>query len=259
MSIEDQFTLTTYLNNNFTQDSGHKTQDSMIRYSFSHSKEKAEKRFKVKFQDPWKPRYNIAPAQVVPVITNKNPKEFSFFKWGFIPNWSLNEGVASNLVNARSETVLSKVPFKQAVRSQRCLIPADGFFEWKKEGKLKVPYRITLNSDEAFAFAGVWDSWERPEDSEIINSFSILTTEANSMVKEIHERMPVILSQELESSWLSDSLNDSEIQMLLRPFDSDKMNYYKVNRIMNSTDYDVPECIQVAPKIYPGESYSLFD
>lgn len=230
-----------------------------IRYSFSHSKEKAEKRFSVKLTEPWKPRYNVAPLQVMPVITNKNPKEFSFFHWGFIPNWALDEKAALNLINARAETMFSKIPFKQAVRTQRCLIPADGFFEWKKQGKLKIPYRITLNSDEAFAFAGVWDSWERPADGEIINTFSIITTEANSMMKEIHERMPVILSKDLEQSWLDNALNDAEIQMLLKPFDPDKMNYYKVNKIMNSVDYDMPECIQVAPKIYPGETFSLFD
>lgn len=209
--------------------------------------------------EPWKPRYNVAPTQFMPVITNKNPKEFSLFRWGFVPNWSLNDKASGNLINARAETVLSKTPFKQAIRSQRCLIPADGFFEWKKAGKNKIPFRVTLNSDEALAFAGVWDSWERPEDGEIINTYTIITTEANEIMREIHERMPVILPQNLESSWLDNSLNDEEIQMLLKPFDSDKMNSYKVNRIVNSIDYDMPECIQVAPKIYPGETFSLFD
>lgn len=229
------------------------------RYSFSHSKEKAEKRFNVKLTEPWKPRYNVAPTQTVPVITNTNPSEFSFFRWGFIPNWSLNDKVATNLINARGETVLTKIPFKQAIRSQRCLVPADGFFEWQKQGKARIPFRITLNSDEAFALAGIWDSWERPDDGEIINTFTIITTEANSMMKEIHDRMPVILPRDLEKSWLDNKLKDIEIQMLLKPFDSDKMNYYKVNKIMNSVDYDIPECIQVAPKIYPGETLNLFE
>jgi putative SOS response-associated peptidase YedK len=229
------------------------------RYSFSHSKDKIEKRFGIKVEEPWKPRYNIAPTQEMPVVTNKNPKEFSIFKWGFIPNWSLDESVAANLINARSETVFTKAPFKHAIKEQRCLIPADGYFEWKKEGKLKVPYRITLNSDDAFTFAGIWDSWERPSDGEIINTYTILTTSSNKLLREIHERMPVILSKDLEKYWLDNKLSDTDINELMKPFDQDQMNFYKVNKIVNSTGYDIPECIQVAPKIYPGESFSLFD
>ena len=229
------------------------------RYSFSHSKEKIEKRFSLKLDKSWKPRYNVAPTQEMPVITNKNPKEFSFFQWGFIPSWSTNPTVGTNMINARAEGIFTKAPFKQAIKSQRCLIPADGFFEWKKEGKAKVPYRITLNSDEAFVFAGIWDSWENPDTEDIVNTFSIITTQANSLMKELHERMPVILSKDLESSWLNDSLSETDITMMMQPFNPDDMNYYKVNRIVNSTDYDIPECIQVAPKIYPGETFSLFD
>lgn len=229
------------------------------RYSFSHSKDKIEKRFDLKVTEPWKPRYNIAPTQVAPVITNRNPGEMSFFRWGLIPNWSLNDSVAPNLINARAETIFSKAPFKHAIHSTRCLVPADGFFEWRKEGKLKVPYRITLNSDEAFSFAGVWDSWEIPDNGEIINTFTIVTTAANELMRELHDRMPVILPKELESAWLDNSLGEKEINELLKPFDGRLMNYYKVNKIVNSTDYDIPECIQVAPKIYPGETFSLFD
>ena len=229
------------------------------RYSLSHSKEKLEERFKVKMTEPWKPRYNVAPTQIMPVITNKNPTEFSFFKWGFIPGWSLNDASSLNMINARAETILSKAPFKQVMKTQRCLIPADGFFEWKKQGKNKIAYRITLNSDDAMAFAGVWDSWERPRDGEIINTFSIITTESNQLMKEIHDRMPVIIPKDLESTWLEEKLTETEIQMMLKPFDTDKMNCYKVNKIVNSTSYDIPECLQVAPKIYPGESFSLFD
>src|SRR6478736_3944345 len=229
------------------------------RYSFSHSKEKIEKRFNIPLTEPWKPRYNAAPSQLMPVITNRNQSEFSFFKWGFIPSWSLNESVALNLINARSETVFSKAPFKEAIRAQRCLIPADGFFEWKKEGKAKVPYRITLNSDEAFVFAGIWDTWENPINGELLNTFTILTTPSNKMMRELHERMPVILPKAIENHWLDDRLKESDINDLMRPYDADQMNYYKVNKVVNSADYNTPECIQVAPKIYPGESFSLFD
>ena len=215
------------------------------------------KRFGVAIKDDWKPRYNIAPSQEVPVITNKRPDEISFFKWGFIPNWSIDES-GSNLINARSETILTKAPFKQAAKSQRCLVLADGFFEWKKAGKNKVPYRITLASDEPFALAGLWDYWENPK-GDIINTFTIITTEPNQMVSDIHDRMPVILTPETEKLWLSDKLSDVEFPRILKPYDGDKMSYYQAHKVVNSSAYDYPECIQIAPKIYPGESFSLFD
>lgn len=227
------------------------------RYSFTASKEKIVSRFQVKVVGDLKPRYNVAPTQVMPVITNTNPGELSFFKWGLIPNWSLNESSAVNLINARAETVLSKAPFKQIIHKQRCLVLADGFFEWKKAGKNKVPHRIMLANDEPFAFAGIWDSWENGDN--IINSYTIITTEANELVREIHERMPVILPVELEKDWLSKDIKEKDIQEMLRPYDSKKMSYYQSHRIVNSPGCDFPECLQAAPKIYPGETYSLFD
>lgn len=228
------------------------------RYSLVQTKEKISSRFGVKFTENFKPRYNVAPTQEVPVITNTNPTEISFFKWGLIPNWALNELPASNLINARGETVLSKPPFKQIIRGRRCLILADGFYEWKKEGRNKVPHRITLCSDEIFSFAGLWDSWETPE-GEIINSFSIITTEANSAMKEIHDRMPVILTRENEERWIQKLLSDKDIIDLLKPIAPEKISFYKVHKAVNSSQYDTPECIQIAPKFYPGETLSLFD
>jgi putative SOS response-associated peptidase YedK len=228
------------------------------RYSLTKNKETISKRFGVAAPNDWRARYNVAPGQVVPVITNRRADELSFFYWGFIPNWSIDQSVGDNLYNAKGETVFSKAPFKQAIKSQRCLILADGYFEWKKIGKTKTPYRITLSSDELFAFAGIWDYWENPE-GEIINSFSILTTTANSLLSEIHERMPVILSPGDERKWLSDKLTEQEIVSLLTPADGGKMSFYQAHKVVNSPEYDYPECIQVAPKIYPGESFSLFD
>jgi putative SOS response-associated peptidase YedK len=228
------------------------------RYSLTKTKEAISKRFGVKLPEEWKPRYNVAPSQTMPVVTNRRPDELSFFKWGFIPNWSLDDSSSSNLTNARSETILTKAPFKQAAKTQRCLVLADGFYEWKKAGKNKVPYRITLASDELFAFAGLWDYWENSK-GEVINTYTIITTNPNLLVGEIHDRMPVILNREAEELWLSDKLSESDIQTLLKPYDSAKMSYYQAHKVVNSAAYDYPECIQAAPKIYPGESYSLFD
>jgi putative SOS response-associated peptidase YedK len=227
------------------------------RYSFTHSKEKFSTRFEISI-DNWKPRYNVAPQQIMPVITDTNPTEASFFRWGLIPSWSLEENTGANLFNARIETIFTKAPFKHAIRSKRCLIPSDGYFEWKREGKNRIPFRIMLASDEAFSFAGIWESWER-KDGEIINTYSIITAAANSMVSEIHDRMPVILPKELERSWLKKDLKDQDITDILKAGDKNKLAYYKAHRSVNAPDHDSLECIQVAPKIYPGESFSLFE
>ncbi len=227
------------------------------RYSFTQSKEKIEKRFSIEVPASWKPRFNIAPTQIVPVITNKNQTQLSFFRWGLIPNWSLNESTGMNLINAKSETILTRSPFKQLINSHRCLILADGFFEWRAEGKRKKPYRFTLNTDDAFAFAGLWDSWDTGDD--IINSFTIITTTANQLVGEVHERMPVILPKDLEFKWLKDDISDKEIMDMLKPYNADRMSSYAAHRAVNSPSTDTPECIMVAPKIYPGETYNLFD
>ena len=227
------------------------------RYSLIKTKDSIEARFGITITEPWKPRYNAAPMREMPVITHSNPKEASFFRWGFIPNWSEQESVGANLFNAKAENIFSKAPFKQAIKNQRCLILADGFYEWKREGKNKVPYRITLSSDDAFAFAGIWDSWETRDT--VINTFSIITTEANSLMREIHERMPVILPKAAERDWLRKDLKEQEVKDFLIPYDSAKMSSYKAHKVVNQPDYETPECIQVAPKIYPGETYSLFE
>lgn len=227
------------------------------RFSLTHNREKITKRFNVEVSGEWKPRFNIAPTQQSLVITNKNSAEAFLFRWGLIPNWSLNENTGNNLINAKGETILSKSPFKQIIQSQRCLILADGFYEWKPEGKKKIPHRITLASDEMFAFAGIWDTWDNGDD--VINTFTVITTAANDLVKEIHDRMPVILPKDQERTWIKPSITESEITAILKPYDSNKMSSYKAHRSVNSPNTDTPECIQVAPKIYPGETYSLFD
>ncbi len=228
------------------------------RYSLTKNKELISKRFGVSSSESWKARYNVASGQSMPVITNRRADEISFFRWGLIPNWSLDDSTGNNLINAKTENILSKAPFKQAIKSQRCLILADGYFEWKRIGKNKIPYRITLSNDEPFAFAGVWDYWENPQ-GEIINSFAIITTTSNKHIAEVSDRMPVILSTDSEKKWLSDKLSDQEIIAFLQPYDGEKMSYYQAHKVVNSAEYDYPECIQVAPKIYPGESFSIFE
>jgi len=228
------------------------------RYSLTKTKDIISKKYNFALPEQWRVRYNIAPGQTAAVITNRRQDEISFFKWGLIPNWSVDDSTGTNLMNAKAETILTKAPFKQAVRTQRCLVLSDGYFEWKKIGKTKVPFRITLASDNLFAFAGIWDYWENPE-GDIVNTFSIITTNSNALIGDIHDRMPVILRPEDEKRWLSDKLSDQEIVGILKPIESEKVSFYQAHKVINSAEYDYPECIQVAPKIYPGESFSLFD
>lgn len=228
------------------------------RFSLSKSKEEVAKRFQVKVAPDYRPRYNVAPMQLMSVITCQQPNEVQQFRWGLVPSWSLDTSTAANLINARAETLTTKIPFKHCLKDQRCLIPADGFYEWKKEGKAKVPYRFTLTSDDLFAFAGLYDVWENQDTGEQLFTFTIITTEPNALLKDIHDRMPVILRKDLERLWIADKLTDSQMQSLLKPYDADSMASYKAHRAVNSVQNDTPECIQAAPTIYPGETFSLF-
>ncbi|MDB5271651.1 MAG: hypothetical protein JWO58_18, partial [Chitinophagaceae bacterium] len=215
--------------------------------------------FAVQIKTPFSPQYNIAPMQACAVITNQAPAEVQFYQWGLVPSWSIDRTTAMNMINARSESVYQKIPFKHIVKNQRCLVLADGFFEWRKEGKNKVPYRFNLNSDDAFSFAGLWDSWKNEENGDIVNSFTIITTDANKLVKNVHDRMPVILRKDLEKLWIAEDVTESQASSLLKAYESDLMYSYAVHRAVNDARNNTPECIQAAPRFYPGETMSLFD
>jgi putative SOS response-associated peptidase YedK len=229
------------------------------RFSLAKSKEELQKRFAVQIKTPIVPQYNIAPMQSCAVITNQSPNELQFFQWGLIPSWSIDRSTALNMINARAESVYQKIPFKHIVKNQRCLVPSDGFFEWRKEGKNKVPYRFNLNSDDTFAYAGLWDSWKNEETGDILNSFTIITTDANKVVKAVHDRMPVILRKDLEKLWIAEDVTESQATSLLKPYDTELMYSYAVHRAVNDARNNTPECIQAAPRFYPGETMSLFD
>lgn len=229
------------------------------RYSLAKSKEDIQKRFVAQIHGDFKPEYNIAPLQKCAVITNQQPSDVQFFKWGLIPSWSIDNTTGMNLINAKAETVFQKIPFKHIVKNQRCLVLSDGFFEWKKEGKNKVPYRFNLNTEEPFAMAGLWDSWKNEQTEEITNSFTIITTDANKMVKSVHDRMPVILRKDLERLWIAGDISESQAGSLLKAYESESMYSYAVHRSVSDARNNTAECIQAAPKFYPGETMSLFD
>ncbi len=189
---------------------------------------------------PYVSRYNCAPTQNLAVITKDEPQRLQFFRWGLIPFWAKDEKIGNKMINARAESIEEKPSFRNAFRSRRCLVPADGFYEWKNDNG-KIPYRITLKSNVPFAMAGIWETWKSPGGSNI-HSFSIITTAANSFMQPIHERMPVILPPEAEETWLSGN-NDAEIRALLKPYDPDLMQAYQVSKLVNSPRNDNPAII----------------
>lgn len=175
--------------------------------------------------------YNIAPSQKAPVILNESPDELSFIRWGLIPHWAKAEKLNINPINAKAETITEKPMFKDLIKSKRCLVLADAFYEWKKVGGKKIPFRILLKDGEAFAFAGIWDVWE--SGGKQIKSCLIITTSANKLVGEIHDRMPVILPREIEKKWLGET-NINNVLEVLKPYHSDEMKAYPISKLINS-------------------------
>lgn len=190
------------------------------------------------------PRYNIAPSQEAPVIVVEDGKVLKMMRWGLIPSWAKDESIASKTINARAETLYHRPSFKKSLTEKRCLVPADGFYEWKKEGRKKIPIRFVLKNRDVFAFAGLWDTW-RNQRGELIFSFTIITTQANDLIRPIHDRMPVILKREYEELWLDPEVNDvDKLLSLLIPYPPEMMEAYRVSSLVNSPKEDSPECIK---------------
>ena len=212
------------------------------RYSFAIEDELIRERFGVSVRSAiYKARYNCAPSQDLAVISTEEPEILSFYRWGLIPFWAKDPSIGNKLINARAESIVDKPSYKQAFRNRRCLVLSDGFFEWEKTGE-KVPYRIRLQDNTPFSMAGIWDKWKNPEGM-FIHSFSIITTHANSLIEEIHDRMPVILKKEDEKKWLS-AANEKELLELLQPYPSERMNKYPVSKKVNSPFNDLPEILE---------------
>jgi putative SOS response-associated peptidase YedK len=194
------------------------------------------------------PRYNIAPTQPVAVVRQEGKqRELSLLHWGLIPSWSKDPKLGASLINARAETVATKPAFRTAFKRRRCLIPVDGFYEWKKtEGKTKQPYYIRLSKEGPFAFAGLWEHWEGP-DSSAVESCTIITTEANDLLRPWHDRMPVILPEEEYARWLDPKLEDAgTLTGLLKPYPPSEMTAYPVSTLVNNPRNESPRCIEMA-------------
>ncbi len=202
---------------------------------------------------PFEPRYNIAPSQTIATIVDfgRGPALHPMV-WGLIPSWS-NDG--KGFINARAETLEEKPSFSESFRLRRCLIPADGFFEWKRTGREKRPFYFQLDDELAFAFAGIWDTWSSRGD--VVTSCAIITTAANELVDELHDRMPAILLDQFHDAWLDPTTDRAVLTRMLKPFPSLRMKKHPVSSSVNSPDNDTADLL-VRVDTEVGQTLSLF-
>jgi putative SOS response-associated peptidase YedK len=194
----------------------------------------------------WSPRYNIAPTQEVLAVVKMSDaleRQARLLRWGLIPQWAEGPAVGSRMINARAETVATKPAFRRPFRERRCLILADGFYEWQRQDGRKQPFYIRLHDGHTFGFAGLWERWVRP-DGQPLDSCTIITTVANDLIRPLHVRMPVILSPVEHDVWLDPSVQEAErLQPLLRPYPPEEMEAYPVSTRVNNPANDLPACM----------------
>lgn len=219
------------------------------RYVIYQTKELA-KRFKVpdeeldQLLEDLRANYNVAPSQTLPVITQDETRHMKLMRWGLIPVWAKDEKIGFKMINARSETLFEKSTWKRPALKQRCLVPANGFYEWKKLDDGKRPFYIKPKDQELFSFAGVYDNWTSRETGEVVQSYSIVTTKPNKEMTAIHDRMPVILQPEQEAHWLDPSNDDPDsIADLLHPYEDNMLEMYEVSRDVGSVKNNSKELI----------------
>jgi putative SOS response-associated peptidase YedK len=223
------------------------------RFTLFLSPEKLAVHFRLDSVADFTPRYNIAPAQTIPVIVRDETGKriLRLFRWGLIPQWAEDPAIGSRLINARSETARTRPAFRSAYKKRRCLIPTTGFFEWKREGTRKRPHFIGMKDDAPFAFAGIWERWSDP-DGHAVETCAILTTASNELVGSIHNRMPVILNPAVYDRWLDPDLPPESLEELLVPYPPGLMAVREVSARVNNARCDIPECIQAVPG--PGQA-----
>jgi putative SOS response-associated peptidase YedK len=199
----------------------------------------------------WTPRYNIAPTQEVLIVLQRSPqanREACLHRWGLIPPWAKDPSIGNRMINARAETVATKPAFRRAFKERRCLLLADGLYEWQRQERRKQPFYIRLRDGRPFAFAGLWEHWEGSEGM-AIQSCTILTTTSNEVVGRIHDRMPVILSPTDYDRWLDPSIQEPAVlETLLRPYPADEMTAYPVSTLVNSPANDTSGCTEPLPQ-----------
>ena len=218
------------------------------RFSSSSKPEQIKKEFKAAVEDPaiLAPRYNIAPTQMIPVVLDKEGERIvAALKWGLVPSWAKDALIGSRMINARAETVAEKPSFRDAFKRRRCIVPASGFYEWKRAAKgAKQPFYFYLKDKEVFGFAGLWEEWTDKETGDLLETCTIITTEANAVLEPVHDRMPVILKPGDYDEWLDPKeSNTDRLQKLLAPYPAKEIDSHAVSRAVNSPTLDSPELI----------------
>ncbi len=212
------------------------------------------RQFALAFEPELRPRYNIAPTQDVPVVRSSGGgREWAQLRWGLIPSWAKDPSMGSRMINARSETVAEKPSFRAAFKRRRCLVVADGYYEWQKLGKIKQPYYIRMRDDGPFALAGLWETWRGlpAEASDPLETCTIITTAASEATRPIHDRMPVILTPADYDLWLDPDMEDRErIEPLLGPYEANDLIASAVSTHVNSPKNDDPECVKVLEELF---------
>jgi putative SOS response-associated peptidase YedK len=229
------------------------------RYSICASAVQLTKRFSAEVSPAYYPNYNAAPAQLLPVITNTGPQGISFFYWGLAPGWAKNKPISEKVINVRAELIPEKPVYRKTLAERRCLVPADGFYEWKKVGKkTAIPYRYTLQNKELFSIAGFWEEYD-DEQGENFHTFTLITCEANDLVAITAERMPVILTREAEQAWLSPLSKGPELISLLKPYESLRMDCYTISPRINIPAANDATLIIPTPPADQFGNLTLFD
>ncbi len=218
------------------------------RYTLTTSAEQLARQFWLQRQPQVDPRYNIAPTQAVAVVVadrdHVNRTELRMMHWGLIPSWARDKAVGNRMINARSETVTTRPAFRTAIRRRRCLIPADGYYEWQNTGRAKQPYRITMPDGGVFAFAGLWERWQG-DGPDAVESCTVLTTKPNASLARIHDRMPVILPRDAYLQWIDPDLTDPPRALaLIGTFPPDQLTAYPVGLTVNNPRNETPQCIE---------------
>ena len=197
-----------------------------------------------------RPRWNMAPGQDAPVVVLEGGRRLGIYRWGLIPAWAKDPTIGAKLINARADTAADKPSFRGPFQRRRCLVPADGFYEWRKAGKAKVPVRFTRLDGAPFAFAGLWDEWTSPEGG-TLRTFTVLTTEPNALVAPVHDRMPVILTEAGEDAWLDPGAKTAELKPLLVPYDAAGMRAQDASTRVNAVRNDDPSLLAPDEPLQP--------
>ncbi len=195
------------------------------------------------------PRYNIAPTQRLPVLTQEQPRHLQLMRWGLVPSWAKDPAVGNKMINARAETLAEKPAFREALKERRCLIPADGFYEWQQTGFGKLPQHIHLIAGGLFTIAGLWESWRDGEGREL-RTFTLITTTPNDLMATIHDRMPVIIPPAMRNIWLDPATTAAEIEALLVPLPDGLLEAKTVSDLVNSPRNDGPELLEPPMRLF---------